>query len=284
MFWGMWAGNVDDVTITHNTILSKNGGYPVGLNIGEAVSEGLHFEGNIMLASTSSLFAYTRGALYAYGGSGMDNYSPSVPAAAPTSSTVFGKQQLDLTWTRNDGSSATNPPVGYVWRNNLLIAGCSDTYTQLANCNDSQTSLMSTSTVASNFPNDTVVTGATFGARMNVPGFISRSGGNYRLATGSTYRSGGAGRALSGKDMGVDYDALNDALGYVRNVSVSGGVLRYTPPSTNACTVRKDGVDTSDGGGSRLPRSVSVAGSTTVVLYCGTQAYMCPSSGYCTLQ
>lgn len=102
-------------------------------------------------------------------------------------------------------------------------------------------------------------------------GFADYANHDFRLKDSSLYASGGARRGSDEKSLGADADAIDKAVGKVKNVRVreissSGATLSYTAPDTDACTVEYGlsaawgtGSRSSDGGGDR-ERNVTLGG------------------------
>jgi hypothetical protein len=102
-------------------------------------------------------------------------------------------------------------------------------------------------------------------------GFVDYANHDFRLKASSRYASGGAGRGSDDTNVGADADALDRAVGKVKNVHVreissSGAALSYTAPDTDACTVEYGpsaawgtGSRFSDWGGDRA-RNVTLGG------------------------
>ena len=86
---------------------------------------------------------------------------------------------------------------------------------------------------------------------------------DFRLKDSSLYASGGARRGSDDKNLGADADAIDAAVGKVKNVRVReisslGATLSYTAPDADACTVEYGpsaawgtGSRSSDGGGDK---------------------------------
>lgn len=102
-------------------------------------------------------------------------------------------------------------------------------------------------------------------------GFVDYANHDFRLKDSSLYASGGARRGSDDKNLGADADAIDAAVGKVKNVRVreissSGATLSYTAPDTDACTVEYGpsaawgtGSRSSDGGGDK-GRNVTLGG------------------------
>ena len=102
-------------------------------------------------------------------------------------------------------------------------------------------------------------------------GFVDYANHDFRLKSSSLYASGGAGRGSDDKNLGADADAIDEAVGKVKNVRVreilsSGATLSYTAPDTDACSVEYGpsaawgtGSRSSDGGGYK-GRNVTLGG------------------------
>ena len=101
---------------------------------------------------------------------------------------------------------------------------------------------------------------------------------DFRLGYNSPYISGGANMATDDRDVGADIDALEAALGRVRNVrardvSITGAIISYLAPDSEPCTVEYStsttwgtGTRQNDGGGYRV-RNVSLTGLSSDTIY-----------------
>jgi hypothetical protein len=122
------------------------------------------------------------------------------------------------------------------------------------------------------------VPGETASERFARAGFADIGRRNFRLRDDSPFKSGGLAPASDGRDMGVDVDALESAMGMVKEMRVlevtgTEATLSYLAPDGAAC-----GVDyttdaafgtlerVSDGGGARA-RSVKLEGLLPGTMY-----------------
>lgn len=117
-------------------------------------------------------------------------------------------------------------------------------------------------------------------ARFTTVGFFdyTTTNRNFRLKHSSSYVSGGANRGSDDKNVGADIDAIDAAIGKVKNtraraITASTATISYTAPDSDACTVEYStsatwgtGSRTSDGGGDRV-RNVDLSGLSSATGY-----------------
>lgn len=124
----------------------------------------------------------------------------------------------------------------------------------------------------------TYPTGNFFPTSIAAVGFADAANGNYRLAAGSTYKSGQASAASDGSDLGVNFGEFSAAQAELLYPRVIGtgqtqAVIAYTAPDTVACSVDTSTAATFagaarvvDSGGGRH-REVRIATLTGGTLY-----------------
>jgi hypothetical protein len=195
-----------------------------------------------------------------------DSGSGTLPAAdnAPNTDSITSKFLHDVDWSRN-----------------VVVPGVVDSKLE-AHYTD-PTYNYSRSTCATYWAGRSGVTchGAsetTAYARFASVGFVDYAKHDFRLKDSSLYASGGARRGSDDKNLGADTDAIDEAVGKVKNVRVreissSGATLSYTAPDTDACTVEYGpsaawgtGLRSSDGGGDK-GRNVTVGGLSGATTY-----------------
>ncbi len=160
------------------------------------------------------------------------------------------------------------------WSGNVVIPGVTDSKSE-AHYTD-PTYNYSRSTCAAYWAGFSGVTchgtsETTAYARFASVGFADYARRDFRLKDSSLYASGGARRGSDHKNLGADADAIDAAVGKVKNarvleISSSGATLSYTAPDADACTVEYGpsaawgtGSRSSDWGGERA-RNVTLGG------------------------
>ncbi|HEU4520375.1 MAG TPA: carbohydrate-binding protein, partial [Thermoanaerobaculia bacterium] len=99
--------------------------------------------------------------------------------------------------------------------------------------------------------------GNYFPSSMNEVGFVNYSGGDYRLASGSPYRSAGT----DGKDLGADIVAVNAAAAAAINGTAGSGGSTPPPPPPPADTTAPTVAITTPSAGSTVASTVTVSAS-----------------------
>ncbi len=248
---------MEDITVTHNTVYDNRGKAPAILFYDVGRAEGLTIKNNI----------FTHNFDYGYGGIPKAVITV-VPNATGTPRQVF--DQL-FTWC-----PAADPTSTFSY--NAILPGVKNSSSD-ANYDDSSPAMTVTTKECrdfyADFPNVTCVGAGTAGETANrrfaLAGFTDPQAKNFRLIESSPFKSGGPLAASDGRDLGVDVDALEAALGKVMNVRAmdvqrTEAVIGYLAPDEAACHVEYD-VDAAlpspvripDGGGSRA-RSVPLTG------------------------
>ncbi len=251
-----------DVAVRNNTFGSNIGKRPTQLVSGAGLwNEGLAFVDNLLYLN---LGEFNSGGLTV--DPSTDSFFPYIPAM--TQGTY--KNNLDKAYIRIGAAVE----LSYTFTNNVIVGGVKGA--SAAALTDITASELTTYKVQ--YPGGNLFPdGATKAQREAVVKFTDVARNNYRLRPDSPYRAGGANPATNGKDIGVNQDELEAAMGIVTNVApvVAGSgsaTFSYTAPDGRGCWVETSAdqfatfTRTHDGGGNRA-RVVTLQGLLPAAIY-----------------